>query len=85
VASQIPNFVTGSWQGLLAPAGTPPAVLDKLQTAVHRILTRPDIAKRLLELGSEPSDMSRQQITDWMQTETVRWGKVVKEHNVKAE
>lgn len=85
VASQIPNFVTGSWQGLLAPAGTPPAVLDKLQTAVHRILARPDVAKRLLELGSEPSDMGRQQIADWMQTETVRWGKLVKEHNIKAE
>lgn len=85
VASQIPNFVTGSWQGLLAPAGTPPAVLDKLQAAVREIVARPDVAKRLQELGSEPSDMTRQQITQWMQTETVRWGKVVKDHNIKAE
>lgn len=85
VASQIPNFVTGSWQGLLAPGGTPPAMLDKLQTAVQRIVTRPDVAKRLEELGSEPVDMSRQQISAWMQTETVRWGKVVKDNNIKAE
>lgn len=85
VASQIPNFVTGSWQGLLAPAGTPPAVLDKLQAAVREIVARPDVAKRLQELGSEPSDMTRQQITQWMQTETLRWGKVVKDHNIKAE
>lgn len=85
VASQIPDFVTGSWQGLLAPAGTPPAVLDKLQATVREIVARPDVAKRLAELGSEPSDMSRQQITAWMQAETVRWGKVVKEHNIKAE
>jgi tripartite-type tricarboxylate transporter receptor subunit TctC len=85
VASQIPDFVTGSWQGLLAPSGTPPAVLDKLQAAVREIVARPDVAKRLGELGSEPSDMTRQQVTQWMQTETVRWGKVVKEHNVKAE
>lgn len=84
VASQIPNFVTGSWQGLLAPAGTPPAVLDKLQAAIQRIVARPDIAKRLVELGSEPSDMNRQQIAEWMQTETVRWGKVVKDHDIKA-
>jgi tripartite-type tricarboxylate transporter receptor subunit TctC len=85
VASQIPGFVTGSWQGLLAPAGTPPAVLDKLQSAVQRILARPDVAKRLQELGSEPSDMSRQQMAEWMQTETVRWAKVVKDNNIKAE
>jgi tripartite-type tricarboxylate transporter receptor subunit TctC len=85
VASQIPGFVTGSWQGLLAPAGTPPAVLDKLQATVQQIVARPDVAKRLAELGSEPSDMSRQQMAEWMQTETVRWGKVVKDNNIKAE
>jgi tripartite-type tricarboxylate transporter receptor subunit TctC len=85
VASQIPGFVTGSWQGLLAPAGTPPAVLDKLQSAVQRIVARPDIAKRLQELGSESSDMSRQQMAEWMQTETVRWAKVVKDNNIKAD
>jgi tripartite-type tricarboxylate transporter receptor subunit TctC len=84
VASQIPHFVTGSWQGLLAPAGTPPAVLDKLQAAVQRIVARPDIAKRLAELGSEPSDMNRQQIAEWMQTETARWSKVVKDNDIKA-
>jgi tripartite-type tricarboxylate transporter receptor subunit TctC len=85
VASQIPGFVTGSWQGLLAPAGTPPAVLDKLQAAVQRIVARPDIAKRLQELGSEPSDMSRQQMAEWMQTETARWGKLVRDNNIKAD
>ncbi len=85
VASQIPNFVTGSWQGLLAPAKTPPAVLDKLQEAVQRIVARPEFAKRLQELGSEPSAMNRQQIAEWMHAETQRWGKVVKDNNIKAE
>lgn len=85
VASQFPGFVTGSWQGLMAPAGTPPAILDKLQSAVQAIVARPEIAKRLQELGSEPSDMTRQQMSTWMQTETTRWAKVVKDNNVKAE
>ncbi|MDM0111267.1 tripartite tricarboxylate transporter substrate binding protein [Variovorax sp. J22R133] len=85
VASQIPNFVTGSWQGLLAPANTPPAVLDKLQDAIQRIVTRPEFAKQLQELGSEPAAMNRQQIAAWMQTESQRWGKVVKDNNIKAE
>jgi tripartite-type tricarboxylate transporter receptor subunit TctC len=85
VASQIPDFVTGSWQGLLATGGTPPAILEKLQSEIARIVARPDVARRLQELGSEPSDMNRQQIAQWMVTETARWGKVVKENNVKAE
>ncbi|WPB58289.1 tripartite tricarboxylate transporter substrate binding protein [Xylophilus sp. GOD-11R] len=85
VASQIPDFVTGSWQGLMAPAGTPPAVLDKLQSAVRAIVARPEIAKRLQELGSEPSDMTREQMAAWMQSETTRWAKVVKDNHIKAE
>lgn len=85
VASQIPDFVTGSWQGLLAPGNTPPAVLDKLQAAVQHIVAQPGFAKRLQELGSEPSPMTRQQISQWMHTETQRWGKVVKDNNIKAE
>ncbi|MEJ8847774.1 tripartite tricarboxylate transporter substrate binding protein [Variovorax rhizosphaerae] len=85
VASQIPGFVTGSWQGLLAPASTPPAVLDKLQDAINKIVARPEFAKHLQELGSEPSGMNRQQIAEWMKTETTRWGKVVKDNNIKAE
>lgn len=85
VASQIPNFVTGSWQGLLAPGGTPTAILDKIQAAVQKIVARPDVIKLLQELGSEPSDMNRQQISDWMQAENVRWGKVVKDNDIKAE
>jgi len=85
IASQIPDFVTGSWQGLMAPANTPPAVLDKLQDAVQRIVNKPDFAKRLQELGSEPSNMTRQQMAQWIQTESQRWGKMVKDNNIKAE
>ncbi|MBB3178715.1 tripartite tricarboxylate transporter substrate binding protein [Variovorax sp. Sphag1AA] len=85
VASQIPDFVTGSWQGLLAPANTPPAILDKLQAAVQKIVAQPEFAKHLQDLGSEPSPMTRQQIAEWMRAESQRWGKVVKDNNIKAE
>ncbi|QIL74223.1 tripartite tricarboxylate transporter substrate binding protein (plasmid) [Diaphorobacter sp. HDW4B] len=83
VASQIPDFVTGSWQGLLAPAGTPPAILDKLAAEIQRIVQRPEVRAKLIELGSEPTTMSRQQISDWMKTETSRWGALVKKYDIK--
>ena len=52
VAETIPGFVTGSWQGLLAPAGTPQAILDKLEAEIHRIVAQPEIRQRLQELLS---------------------------------
>lgn len=60
-------------------------MLDKLQAAVAQIVAKPDFAKRLTELGSESTTMNRQQVAQWMQTESARWGKVVKDNNIKAE
>ena len=58
-------------------------VLEPFKEAtVQQIVARPDVAKRLAELGSEPSDMSRQQMAEWMQVETVRWAKVVKDAKI---
>ena len=85
VAETIPGFVTGSWQGLLAPAGTPQAILDKLEAEIHRIVAQPEIRQRLQELGSEPVGKNRTEISQWMKEETVRWGKVVKDNNIKAD
>jgi tripartite-type tricarboxylate transporter receptor subunit TctC len=85
VASRVPDFVTGSWQGVLAAGGTPPVVLDKLAAAIRQIVARPDVAKRLAELGSEATDMNRVQIAEWEVLEAARWSKVVKDNNIKAD
>jgi tripartite-type tricarboxylate transporter receptor subunit TctC len=52
--SGMPGFLTGSWQGILAPAGTPPEILTKIQTEIGRILTTPDMKERLLSQGADP-------------------------------
>ena len=53
----MPNFLTGSWQGLLAPAGTPKAVVDLIHAEVQRITALPDVKEKLQTLGlpSRPS------------------------------
>ena len=82
VSESLPGFVTGSWQGLLAPAGTPKPIVDKLHAEVTRILALPDISERLQGLGAEQSAMGPAQFTDWLSNEMKTMAKVVRDGQV---
>ena len=85
VAESLPGFLTGSFQGLLAPAGTPKAVIDKLHAEVQRIVALPDVRERLATLGAEPSGMSPAEFGQWLKTEIPAMAKVVKDEKITAE
>ncbi len=81
----VPNYVTGSWQGLLAPAATPPDVVRKINAAVVEILNTRDTKDRLVSQGAEVVGNSPQDFARFLRDETDRWGKIVKEANIKIE
>lgn len=83
VAETIPGFVTGSWQGLLAPAGTPAAIIDKIHADIAEIVALPDVRKRFEELGSEKVDQTPAQFKQWLEEQTSTWGKIVRDGQVK--
>ncbi len=85
VAESLPGFLTGSFQGLLAPAGTPKAVVDKLYSEVQRIAALPEIKERLTTLGAEPSAMTPDQFGAWLKTEIPAMAKIVKEEKITAD
>ncbi len=85
VAESLPGFLTGSFQGLLAPAGTPKAVVDKLYAEVQRIAALPEIKERLTTLGAEPSAMTPDQFGAWLKTEIPAMAKIVKEEKITAD
>ncbi|ART47715.1 Bug family tripartite tricarboxylate transporter substrate binding protein [Acidovorax carolinensis] len=85
VGETLPGFMTGSWQGLLAPAGTPQPVVDKLNGEVKRIMALPDIKARLQTLGAEPYEMSPPQFKEWLASEVKSMAKVVKDGKVTVE
>jgi len=85
VAESLPGFLTGSFQGLLAPAGTPKAVIDKLHAEIQRIAAMPDVKERLITLGAEPSAMTPDQFAQWVRTEIPAMAKIVKEEKITAE
>lgn len=85
VAESLPGFLTGSFQGLLAPAGTPKAVVDKLNAEIKRIAAIPEIKERLTTLGAEPSAMTPDQFSQWMSTEIPAMAKIVKDEKITVE
>ncbi len=85
VAETLPDFLTGSWQGLLAPAGTPKPILDKMHAEVLKITAMPDVKERLVTLGAEPSAMSSNDFSKWMSREIPAMAKIVKDEKITAD
>ena len=83
VSETLPGFLTGSWQGLLAPAGTPAAIIDKLNVEVLKIMKIPEVKEALKTAGADPAPMSPQEFTRWLQSEVQNSAKVIKENNIK--
>jgi tripartite-type tricarboxylate transporter receptor subunit TctC len=72
-----------NWYGLLAPAKTPPAVVTKLHDAVVAALEAPDVREKLLASGAIPAPTSSAEFGALLNDELARWGRVVREKNIK--
>jgi tripartite-type tricarboxylate transporter receptor subunit TctC len=73
------------WSGLLAPAGTPPAIIRKLQAEVARIVKLPDVRERMLQLGIEPEGSTPEEFARVIATEIPLWLGVAKANNIQPE
>jgi len=79
------GFVTGSWQGVLAPAKTPPDVVTKLQVEISRIIQQPDMKEKLTSQGADPIGNSPADMAKWLAAEKDRWAKLIKATGFKLE
>jgi tripartite-type tricarboxylate transporter receptor subunit TctC len=79
VAETLPGFEVNSWYGLMAPASTPKAIVDRLYKEVSTILKMPDIVERLKQAGLDPEGTTPAQHTAHIGEERSRWAKLVKE------
>lgn len=78
----VPDFDVQSWQGVCAPAGTPAAVLDKLNEDIHRVLRQPEIVQRLTDLMLPPTPTTREGFEQFMRGEIARWARVIKDAKI---
>lgn len=74
-----------NWFGLFAPAGTPDAILQKINGAVTQAIKDPELAKRLQDQGGEPAPMTVQQFRDFIQTESRQFQRIVETAKITAE
>ena len=81
--SGMPGFETGSYQGIVAPANTPAAIVKKMHDTVTEILATPEMKDRLDKAGAEVRPMSSDQFGGFIKSERDKWAKVVKESGAK--
>jgi tripartite-type tricarboxylate transporter receptor subunit TctC len=77
------GFETSDWKVLVAPAGTPDAVVKRLNAEVDKAMSRPDTLAQLLQEGSFPMSGSPQQAAQYLKAEALRWAKVVRDGGIK--
>lgn len=79
----VKGFESGTWQGVLAPAGTPPAVLTRLSTELTRIIRLPEVRERLVSQGAEVHTMTPPEFSAFFERERKGWATVVAKGGVK--
>jgi tripartite-type tricarboxylate transporter receptor subunit TctC len=80
----LPGFNVTGWFALVAPAGTPPNVVSKIQQDTVKILAEPDVRQRLAVLGMDPVGDTPQQLQSRITTESAKWQKIISSRNITA-
>ncbi len=80
----VSGYEAYGWFAMLAPKGTPKAVVDRLHAAYEKALADPDIRRRIVEVGAEPATSSPAELGRFMAEEARRWGEIIKAHDIKA-
>ena len=85
IASVLPDYAAESWFVLMAPAGTPAAIVNRMSAEVDRILRKPEIVERFRGLGAEPVGGTPEQLGQFIGSETRKWQQVVKDSGAKVD
>jgi tripartite-type tricarboxylate transporter receptor subunit TctC len=83
--SGLPGFDVTSWYSLVAPAGTPPERIARIQSAVAQAFAKPDVRARIAGLGAEPVADTPAEFASLLKTESARWQKLAREANIHAD
>jgi tripartite-type tricarboxylate transporter receptor subunit TctC len=79
----MPGFQSSTWFGVLAPAGTPAPVVQRLNRAFTTALKLPDVSERIVELGASFTDNSPEEFAQFLQADLTKWARVVRQSGAK--
>ncbi len=83
--SGMPGYQVYEWNAIFAPAGTPPAIVNRLQAEIAKVVKIPEVRDRMLALGGEIVASSPADLGAWVHEQSASWAKVVRASNIKAE
>ena len=83
--ASVPGYEASQWLGVLAPAGTPKVIVDRLHKELTEILNSEDMKKMLEEQGQDLALLGPAEFGKFMMAESAKWGKVIKEGNIRVE
>jgi len=85
VGETLPGYEVVNWFGMVVPAATPRDIVTRLNTEVVKVLRMPEIRERLLASGAETMGNSTEEFGAFMKSETVKWARVIKDANIRAD
>ena len=83
--SGVPGFDASTWGGVAAPAGVPQPIVKKLNAEIAKIIKMPDVQAKLAAQGAIPVGGAPQEFTNFIKSETAKWGKIIRDNNVKVD
>jgi tripartite-type tricarboxylate transporter receptor subunit TctC len=83
--SGFPGFEVSAWQGIVTTGGTPKDIVAKIAADIGSVLSQPDMRERLAKLSAEPVASTPAEFEAFIRAEATRWGKVIRERNIKTE
>jgi len=81
----VPGYEVTTWYSFVAPAGTPKAIIDKLNKEISAIVEAPGMKKRLQDQGVDAEAMTPEDLATLFKTETAKWAKVIKDSKIQPE
>ena len=85
IGETVPGYVADNWWGIVAPAGTPQPIIEKLHEQLEAVLEAPDLKAQFAHEGAQPLKMSSAEFATYIQREIDKWSRVVKDDNIHAQ
>jgi tripartite-type tricarboxylate transporter receptor subunit TctC len=85
IADTVPGYVVQGWNGILAPAGTPRAIIERLNREIVRIIHTPEFTERLGGEGAVPIGNTPDEFAAIVRADIAQWAKVIKDAKIRAE
>jgi tripartite-type tricarboxylate transporter receptor subunit TctC len=81
----VPGYLAPTWTGVIAPAGVPRAIVDKLNAAINKVLASEAFKEKFAKIGDEPGGGTPEEFAATIRTDSAKWADVIKRSGAKLE